>query len=134
MYATILSATQDSRSSFITGDLLPTAYMSVLETDVGVICACMPALQFLLRRVAPRIFGSTMRPTYASQSNTYRTITSRAQPNHIITKTVTHTIHAVSKDTDSEIELVQGVSERGGEGHSFTTTTSPSSSRAHERA
>lgn len=106
------------------GDLLPAIYMSILETNVGIICACMPAIQLLLRSVAPRIFGSSLQPAYGPHSKTYRTITNQAQPNYVITKTVTHTINAISKDTDSEIELVSVRNNRSAEGQSFTATVS----------
>lgn len=34
-------------------------YWSTIECDVGVICACLPAIRSLLRRVAPTFFGDT---------------------------------------------------------------------------
>jgi len=34
-------------------------YWSTIECDVGVICACLPAIRSLLRRVAPGLFGDT---------------------------------------------------------------------------
>lgn len=34
-------------------------YWSTIEVDVGVICACLPAIRALLRRVSPTLFGDT---------------------------------------------------------------------------
>jgi len=34
-------------------------YWSTIECDVGVICACLPAIKSLLRRVSPGLFGDT---------------------------------------------------------------------------
>ncbi|CAG8091105.1 unnamed protein product [Penicillium salamii] len=42
-----------------TGDYVSIGYWSTIECDVGVICACLPAIRSLLRRVAPGLFGDT---------------------------------------------------------------------------
>ena len=89
--------------------------MSVLEIDVGIMCACMPAMQLLARRVAPRIFGSTveqssyLHPHTGSRSRTrnFRHTNSHAvQQPKSITKTITTTITDMPKDSDSVMELV----------------------------
>lgn len=36
-------------------------YWSTVECDVGVICACLPAIRSLLRRVSPGLFGDTQK-------------------------------------------------------------------------
>jgi hypothetical protein len=41
------------------GDYVSIGYWSTIECDVGVICACLPAIRSLLRRVAPKLFGDT---------------------------------------------------------------------------
>ncbi|CAI7663970.1 unnamed protein product [Penicillium glandicola] len=43
----------------LTWDYVSIGYWSKIESDVGVICACLPAIRSLLRRVAPRLFGDT---------------------------------------------------------------------------
>lgn len=35
------------------------ALWSLVEIDVGVICACMPGVAVLLRRILPKVFGTT---------------------------------------------------------------------------
>ncbi|KAL3431599.1 hypothetical protein BDV09DRAFT_188271 [Aspergillus tetrazonus] len=49
------------------------SYFGVIESGVGVICICMPAIAALLKRVLPQCFGSL-----AKQSYPYRTINSRS--------------------------------------------------------
>lgn len=46
-------------------------YWSTIECDVGVICACLPAIRSLLRRVAPGLFGDTekAKSSYAMNSH-----------------------------------------------------------------
>lgn len=39
-------------------DYLPLGLWSIIEIDVGVICACMPGMASLLRRVLPNVFGT----------------------------------------------------------------------------
>lgn len=34
-------------------------YWSTIECDVGIICACLPAIRTLLRRLYPGLFGDT---------------------------------------------------------------------------
>ncbi|CAI7631360.1 unnamed protein product [Penicillium glandicola] len=43
----------------LTWDYVAVGYWSTIECDVGVICACLPAIRSLLRRVSPTLFGDT---------------------------------------------------------------------------
>ncbi|KAJ5545097.1 hypothetical protein N7535_006516 [Penicillium sp. DV-2018c] len=43
----------------LTWDYVSIGYWSTIECDVGVICACLPAIRSLLRRLAPGLFGDT---------------------------------------------------------------------------
>ncbi|CAI7676271.1 unnamed protein product [Penicillium palitans] len=43
----------------LTWDYVTIGYWSTIECDVGVICACLPAIRSLLRRVSPGLFGDT---------------------------------------------------------------------------
>ncbi|CAG8052529.1 unnamed protein product [Penicillium olsonii] len=43
----------------LTWDYVSIGYWSTIECDIGVICACLPAIRSLLRRVAPGLFGDT---------------------------------------------------------------------------
>ncbi|EXJ56329.1 uncharacterized protein A1O5_12596 [Cladophialophora psammophila CBS 110553] len=117
-------------------DYVAVCYMSVVEIDVGVICACMPAMQLLLRRVAPRLFGSTAdKSSYLhphtggprSQSRTFRNTGARhSMAPNTITKTLTATVTEVAKDSDSVMELVDNPHKKGAshEGGSFATMSS----------
>ncbi|RVX74306.1 hypothetical protein B0A52_02138 [Exophiala mesophila] len=50
---------QFATTSNPTYDNVPTAYWSVLEAFVSIICCCLPAIRALLRRVFPSCFGSS---------------------------------------------------------------------------
>jgi hypothetical protein len=41
------------------GDYVQIGYWSTIEIHVGVICACLPAIRALFRRIWPRMFGDT---------------------------------------------------------------------------
>lgn len=46
------------RTTNPTLDYLSLGLWSIIEIDVGVICACMPGMSTLLRRTLPRLFGT----------------------------------------------------------------------------
>ena len=105
--------------------------MSTLEIDVGIICACMPTMPLLLRRVAPRLFGSTLsadsyiHPRTSSHSRNYCDSNSHhMQSKNDITKTTTTTVTDMPKESDSTIELVEDLgnsSMKGGTIHPIST-------------
>ena len=88
--------------------------MSTLEVDIGIICACMPAIQLLLRRLAPGILRSSLTESshlYTHTGSHTRTRTIRHPSAHIkqsknITMTITTTVADMPKDSDSVMELV----------------------------
>jgi hypothetical protein len=43
----------------VVGDLVQVCLWSVIEVDVGVICPCLPSFRLILRRLIPRIAGTT---------------------------------------------------------------------------
>ncbi|CAG8876608.1 unnamed protein product [Penicillium nalgiovense] len=55
----------------LTWDYVTVGYWSTIECDVGVICACLPAIRSLLRRVSPGLFGDTtkVKSSYAMDSH-----------------------------------------------------------------
>ncbi|OQE13125.1 hypothetical protein PENFLA_c054G04151 [Penicillium flavigenum] len=55
----------------LTWDYVAIGYWSTIECDVGVICACLPAIRSLLRRVSPGLFGDTakVKSSYAMDSH-----------------------------------------------------------------
>lgn len=111
-------------------DYVETVYYSILEINVGIVCACMPAVQLLLRRIAPKWFGSTIdSSSYLHEQSTTRNRAFRNTGSHIphqrsqITKTTVTTVVDQAKDSDSVIELVDN-GKKDGEGASFATTSS----------
>ncbi|KIW11873.1 hypothetical protein PV08_09146 [Exophiala spinifera] len=66
----LTSLVRFANSTNPTYDNVPTAYWSVLEAFVSIICTCLPAVRALLRKVFPNCFGSTSDPD--SESRTYR--------------------------------------------------------------
>ncbi|KAJ9297282.1 hypothetical protein DTO271G3_4575 [Paecilomyces variotii] len=96
------SLVQFARSSNATYDNVPTAYWSVLEAFVSIICTCMPAVRSILRRVFPTCFGSSADPNSYEDRN-YRISTSRNLTGSGITKTVQHTVSILPKSGDSDV-------------------------------
>jgi hypothetical protein len=43
-------------------------YWSAIEVNIGILCACLPTLRPLIRKVAPRLLGSSLK-----QSGVYKT-------------------------------------------------------------
>jgi hypothetical protein len=82
-------------------DNVPTAYWSVLEAYVSVICICMPAIRSVLRTVFPTCFGSSSDPNSYEDRN-YR-ISSKQLSTSGITKTVQHTVSILPKSGDSDV-------------------------------
>ncbi|KAK5456025.1 hypothetical protein LTS15_005344 [Exophiala xenobiotica] len=88
-----------------TYDNVPTAYWSVLEAFVSIICTCLPAIRSLLRKVFPSCFGSSSDPH--SDSRGYRI--SKPSPLHSGDglKSANHTVNVYPRSGDSDvIELV----------------------------
>ena len=46
------------------GDNVPLGYWSTIEVHVGILCACLPAIRTVLRKVWPSVFGGDQ--TYAT--------------------------------------------------------------------
>ena len=59
---------QFSNTKNPTWDNVPVGYWSTVEVDVGVICACLPAIRSLLRRALPSVFGGTSHGAAAGYS------------------------------------------------------------------
>ncbi|KAF7179935.1 hypothetical protein CNMCM7691_008987 [Aspergillus felis] len=53
----------------VTWDYVEIGYWSTIEVHVGIICACLPAMRALMRRLCPTMFGDTTR-TASKQSAT----------------------------------------------------------------
>lgn len=68
----IYISTNKSDFSHFTDDNVPTAYWSVLEAFVSIICCCLPAIRALLRRIFPGCFGSTNDASYSDDERSYR--------------------------------------------------------------
>ncbi|GFF34748.1 hypothetical protein IFM61606_04720 [Aspergillus udagawae] len=53
----------------VTWDYVEVGYWSTVEVHVGIICACLPAMRALMRRLCPTMFGDTTRAA-SKQSGT----------------------------------------------------------------
>ncbi|KAF4462074.1 integral membrane PTH11 [Fusarium albosuccineum] len=69
----LLQYRSDSKNP--TWEFLEAARWSVIETNVGIMCACMPSLRLLLARMSPKLFGSTVQPRNSGPA-------SRTRPTH----------------------------------------------------
>ncbi|KAK5048917.1 hypothetical protein LTR84_005338 [Exophiala bonariae] len=139
LFVTIVSAVRFHslvtyrKSTNFTWDYVDSKYMSTLEVDVGIICACMPAMQLLLRKVAPSLFGSSadnkssyLHPYSNSHARTFRNTNSHNPPSKNITKTISTTITDMPlKDSDSVMELVDNSKPGSANGRSGSNTTLP---------
>ncbi|KAK7427394.1 hypothetical protein QQZ08_006163 [Neonectria magnoliae] len=75
------SLIQFSKTSNPTFDNSSAVYWSVLECDMFIICACMPALRSILSKIAPNVFGSSVKRSYPSTGGYYRHDGSNADSN-----------------------------------------------------
>ncbi|KAI1426214.1 50S ribosomal protein L36e [Xylaria sp. FL1777] len=87
-----------------TYDSVTTAYWSVLEAYVSIICCCLPSVRSLLRTLAPTCFGSSHDPN----SQSYKLSKTPMSNSRVINKTVTHQISYIPRSNESDnIELVE---------------------------
>ncbi|KAF9885756.1 hypothetical protein FE257_012338 [Aspergillus nanangensis] len=59
----------------LTWDYTAIGYWSTIECHVGIICACLPAIRALMRRVSPGVFGDTAVGTAPSKRSGSRSVT-----------------------------------------------------------
>jgi hypothetical protein len=89
----------------------------------------MPAMRLILRRFAPRCFGTTQGTgsgdgTYVTLSKPQRNTNSHTYPRTSVIKPVTNTASVVSKSADSDvIELVDRAGKIDGTEASITVTS-----------
>lgn len=50
----------------------PAVYWSVLECDIAIVCACMPALRIVLGAIFPKYFGSNFNSVTGESRRTTR--------------------------------------------------------------
>ncbi|KAH7091696.1 CFEM domain-containing protein [Paraphoma chrysanthemicola] len=111
-----------------TWDQWDVSHWSIVEINVGLICACMPAFRTLLAGVLPKVFGSTVGSSHQHQTNTRlkspgpfrdakNSFAIRVRESiSIRTNSISHTDSNGSrmKTQDDEVELVRlGNLERG---------------------
>ncbi|KAJ3535360.1 hypothetical protein NM208_g7165 [Fusarium decemcellulare] len=65
-YTLIIIGTIDYVAHIWLVDNSPAVYWSVLECDMFIICACLPALRSVLSKIAPSLFGTTAKGSYPS--------------------------------------------------------------------
>jgi hypothetical protein len=88
------------RTTNPTLDYLPLGLWSIIELDVGIICACMPGMAGLLRRILPRAFA-TLKGSSNSNANTndLRTYRGEGRMGSSSNK------HKISKTTDVHVSF-----------------------------
>ncbi|KAK5634282.1 hypothetical protein RRF57_009996 [Xylaria bambusicola] len=85
-------------------DSVSTAYWSVLEAYVSIICCCLPSVRSLLRTAVPSCFGSSNDPN----SQPYKLSGTPMKNSRVINKTVTHQVSYTPRSNESDdIELVE---------------------------
>lgn len=92
-----------------TKGLYPLIYWSVIECQISVMCACLPASRALIGRWFPGFMGGSSRRTYASGPEYFNT-DGYARQDSKINKSVTYTVNYGDRseqgDSNSDVELV----------------------------
>ncbi|KAJ5758301.1 uncharacterized protein N7511_006995 [Penicillium nucicola] len=84
--------------------LYPLIHWSVIETQISILCACLPAFRALIGRWFPALLGGSRGRTYPSNAAEY---IKQTDGNSNINKSVTYSVnYAARSDTNSEVELV----------------------------
>jgi hypothetical protein len=84
--------------------LYPLIHWSVIETQISVMCACLPAFRAIIGRWLPGLLGGTTRRTYATPAAEYY---HKSGGNSNINKSVTYEVNYTSRsETNSDVELV----------------------------
>ncbi|KAH8719142.1 hypothetical protein GQ44DRAFT_624042, partial [Phaeosphaeriaceae sp. PMI808] len=98
-----------AKTTNVTWDYLETSLWSLIEIYVGIICACMPALNLGLQRIFPKILGSShqsiSKPTGTGQSEG-----NRLNPDTIAVQTsfkVSRSMKPQTNDVRSFVQLVE---------------------------
>lgn len=68
IHPSLSPSTTSDANVLVIGDYVRVGYWSTIEIHVGVICACLPALRSLLRRLWPSAFGDTAKGTGTANS------------------------------------------------------------------
>ncbi|PLB35982.1 CFEM domain-containing protein [Aspergillus candidus] len=85
--------------------LYPLMHWSVLETQIALMCACLPAFRALISQWFPALLGNTTHRTYAS--GTAGQYNKMPPGSDNISKSVTYTVNYESRSvTNSDVELV----------------------------
>lgn len=58
----------------MTWELSTAAYLSTLELSIGILCACIPTLRPLVKKLAPRLVGSSDHPSSYGHTHQLSTI------------------------------------------------------------
>jgi len=93
------------------GDLLPLSVASVIEYNVGIVCACMPTARLLLKKVWPVLFASSAEPSdehFRRWNNLepYRLYPSATQRSKRISRSVETNVNHKKRNGD-EVELIE---------------------------
>lgn len=86
-----------------TSGLYPLIHWSVIEVQISVMCACLPAFRALAGRWFPSLLGSARR-TYAS--HTIEGYNRHTGGNSNINKSISYSVNYASRSENSVVELV----------------------------
>ncbi|KAJ5884764.1 hypothetical protein N7495_009274 [Penicillium taxi] len=86
--------------------LYPVVQWSIIETQIAVLCACLPSSRAIAGRYFPASIGGTSKPTYPSHGVEYSGSTSRTAPgtNVDINKSITYSV-SYSSHSEDEISV-----------------------------
>lgn len=92
--------------------LYPLMHWSVIESQISVMCACLPAFRAIVLRWFPRFLGGSSNRTNATHTAEYYNKKSTASGN--INKSMTYSVNYESRSpTSSDVELVDMDSKHG---------------------
>ncbi|KAJ6045178.1 uncharacterized protein N7446_003380 [Penicillium canescens] len=83
--------------------LYPLIHWSVIETQIAIMCACLPAFRALIGRWFPGLLGGSRGRTYPSNAAEY---VRQTEGNSNINKSVSYSVNYASRSENSVVELV----------------------------
>ncbi|CAI7650879.1 unnamed protein product [Penicillium glandicola] len=96
-----------------TSSLYPVIHWSVIECQISIVCACLPAFRAVIGRWCPRLLGGSTYRTNPSHAVEY--YNNKSTTASKINKSVTYSVNYESRSpTNSDVELV-GVNSKHGQ-------------------
>lgn len=83
-------------------DFVQVGVWSTVESSVGIMCACMPAIRALFGLMAPKVFGSTQHSNQTWESQNTSKLSGPRRPTRVRSELAINTKHV---DDSSVVEL-----------------------------